>query len=134
MTRRLKSFVLAIPLVVLVLLGAVAAYSRLAPSPTADPPVAVVAPPPPEATPEEVHRLCASCHAYPPPTTFPRSSWRKEVKQAYDFLRDSPLHLPYPSLESVVRYYESRAPEELPGIHRGQPPDPPALRYEKRGY
>jgi FG-GAP-like repeat len=134
MTRRLKSIVLMVPLVVLVLLGAVAAYSRFAPSPTGGPPVAVIAPTPPEATPEEVHQLCASCHAYPPPETFPRSSWRKEVKQAYDFLRDSPVHRPYPSLEAVVRYYESRAPEELPVIHRGQSPDPPAVRFEKHGY
>ena len=65
-----------------------------------------------EATPEQVHALCGACHAYPPPETFPRSAWRKEVKQGYDFLHESTLALPYPSLESVVRYYEARAPLE----------------------
>src|SRR5262249_19238176 len=70
----------------------------------------------------------------PPPDTFPRSSWRKEVRQAYDFLRDSPLAGPYPSLEGVVRYYEGRAPEELPVIRREPPAGPPPVRFEKHGY
>src|SRR5262249_14366651 len=79
------------------------------PAPASAVPAAV-----PEATSEQVRSLCGACHAYPPPETFPRSAWRKEVKQAYDFLRDSTLDLPYPPLESVVRYYETRAPLELP--------------------
>ena len=61
---------------------------------------------PSEASSEEVHRLCAACHAYPPPETMPRSAWRKEVKQGYDFLRASALAGDFPALESVVLYYE----------------------------
>src|SRR5262245_57822524 len=69
-----------------------------------------------EATPEQVHSLCGACHAYPPPETFPRSAWRKEVQQGFDFLNSSTLASSrrHPSQESVVRYYESRAPLELP--------------------
>src|SRR5262249_42909730 len=76
-------------------------------------------PPPPaevarEATTEEVHRLCGTCHAYPPPDTFPRFAWRMEVKQAYDFFHEDPsLRFEYPPLDAVVRYYESRAPVSL---------------------
>src|SRR5262249_43391219 len=63
---------------------------------------------------EQVHQLCATCHAYPPPDTFPRRAWRQELKQAYNFFHDSALRFDYPGLESVARYYEARAPEELP--------------------
>src|SRR6266852_1883873 len=70
---------------------------------------------PAEASSEQVHQMCgASCHAYPPADSFPKFAWRKEVKQGYDFFRDSKLQLDYPSLESVVQYYEKRAPEEFP--------------------
>jgi hypothetical protein len=85
-----------------------------------------------EATTEQVHSLCGACHAYPPPETFPRSAWRKEVKQAYDFLRDSTLVLPYPSLESVVRYYETRAPLELPLPRSENAPGEVPLRFNRQ--
>jgi hypothetical protein len=87
-----------------------------------------------EATSEQVHLLCGACHTYPPPETFPRSAWRKEVKQGYDFLRDSTLALPYPSLESVVRYYEARAPLELPLPHSGNAPGEAPVRFNRQGF
>ena len=89
-----------------------------------------------EATPEQVHSLCGACHAYPPPETFPRSAWRKEVKQGYDFLNDSTLALrnPNPSLESVVRYYEARAPLELPLPHPENAPGEMPLRFNRQGF
>jgi hypothetical protein len=97
-----------------------AGYALLAPS---RPPAVPAEPPgeePAEATAEEVHRMCAACHAYPPPDSFPRSAWRKEVKQGFDFFHDDPSYrFAYPSLESVVRYYESRAPESLPPLPQG---------------
>ena len=67
----------------------------------------------PEATAEQVHQLCDACHAYPSPDSFPKSAWRKEVQLGYDFLRDSSKSGSYPSLESVVLYYENRAPDRL---------------------
>lgn len=77
-------------------------------------------PPPsgPPATPadiaEQVHQFCgAACHAYPPPETFPRQHWRAEVNRGFRFFEQSGLSLKAPPIESVVRYYEERAPEEL---------------------
>jgi cytochrome c5 len=87
-----------------------------------------------EATSGQVHALCGACHAYPPPDTFPRSAWRSEVKQGYDFLRDSTLAGPYPSLESVVRYYEARAPLELPLPRPENAPGELALRFKRKGF
>jgi cytochrome c5 len=83
-----------------------------------------------EASSEAVHKMCAVCHAYPAPDTFPRSAWRKEVKQGFDFFHaDISLRFPYPSLESVVRYYENRAPISLPALSRTPAADS-RLRFE----
>ena len=87
-----------------------------------------------EATSEQVHSLCGACHAYPPPETFPRSAWRKEIKQGYDFLRDSTLASPYPSLESVVRYYETRAPLDLPLSPSENATGEVAVRFKRQGF
>ncbi len=86
-----------------------------------------------EATTEQVHSLCGACHAYPPPETFPRSAWRKEVKQGFDFLRDSTLASSNPSLESIVRYYEARAPLQLPLPRPENAPGEMPLRFNRRG-
>src|SRR5262245_34294697 len=110
-------------------------YSVVVPRPAAAP--AAPAPPsmlpePEEATFEQVHRLCAACHAYPPPDTFPRSAWRKEVKQGYDFfVKDPQYRFDYPPLEAVVRYYEKRAPEALPPAPRISAPHAPPFRFDR---
>jgi hypothetical protein len=64
----------------------------------------------------EVRRFCGTaCHAYPPPDIFPRATWRFEVQQAYNLFRESDLQYKgFPSQEAVARYYEGRAPVELP--------------------
>lgn len=86
---------------------------------------------PRETTAEEVQRTCAACHAYPPPETFPRSAWRKEVKQGFDFLlKDPSLRFDYPPLEAVVRYYEKRAPTVLPSIAPAEVPPSSRVRFE----
>jgi hypothetical protein len=109
------------------------AYAVFIPKPAA-PPV-VLPPEPAEATAEEVHRLCGACHAYPPPDSFPRSAWRKEVKQGYDFFHQDPSYrFDFPPLEGVVRYYESRAPEALRALPRTAAPRPPAARFDRQGY
>jgi hypothetical protein len=87
---------------------------------------------PAEASAEEVHRLCGACHAYPPPDSFPRANWRKEVKQGYDFFHDdSSYNFDYPSLERVVRYYENRAPEAFPQLPQSDPAQASAARFER---
>jgi FG-GAP-like repeat len=73
---------------------------------------------PPEADSERVHAFCGSCHAYPPPETFPRVHWPEEVRRAYDFFRDSDVQMDAPDLERVVAYYQKRAPLALPAIQQ----------------
>jgi tetratricopeptide (TPR) repeat protein len=90
-------------------------------------------PHPSEALSEDVHRLCAACHAYPPPETMPRSAWRKEVKQGYDLLRGSALAGDFPALESVALYYEHRAPDRLPQSEQPATTVTPPVKFERRG-
>ncbi|MCI0465189.1 MAG: FG-GAP-like repeat-containing protein [Gemmataceae bacterium] len=87
-----------------------------------------------EATSEQVHQLCGACHVYPPPDSLPRSSWRKEVAQGFDFLRGSNLSLKTPPPESVVQYYEKRAPVELPLPAPTYATTPLPVRFERHGY
>lgn len=92
-------------------------------------------PAPPEASRPEVERLCGACHACPTPDVFPKSAWRKEVRQAFEFFRDSTMEVEhFPSLESVAQYYEQRAPADIPigRSERGAAPSP--LQWERTGY
>jgi hypothetical protein len=115
-------------------IAAATVWALLTPRPAAAPSV-TMAPEPPEASGEEVHRLCGVCHAYPPPDTFPRFAWRHEVKQGYDFFHaDGSYHFDYPPLEAVVRYYENRAPDELPALSRTPSARPPAAQFDRQGY
>ncbi len=86
-----------------------------------------------EVTEAEVHGLCATCHAYPVPESMPRATWRKEVKQGYDFLRRSNVAGDFPSLESVVAYYERRAPERLPQIEQSATSSDSPVKFQTRG-
>jgi hypothetical protein len=104
------------------------------PKPTNESLAVAPGPPPSEATPERVQQICGSCHAFPPPDSFPRWAWRREIKQAYDFFRDSELQTHFPSLESVALYYENRAPTELPLRVPSRASGPPPLRFEPHGY
>jgi hypothetical protein len=116
------------------LAAAVGAYCYLAPR-WREPSQPVFVPPPPrEATFQQVQQFCgAACHAYPPPGSFPRWAWRKEVEQGFHFARSRP-DLPAPSLESVVAYYENRAPLELSLPSRPVAPGKPCLRWQRRGH
>jgi hypothetical protein len=102
---------------------------------TSQPPPALALPPEAlEATAAEVHTFCGACHTVPPPDSFPRREWRRQVKQAYSFYRETNVPREFPSLEGVVRYYEGRAPEEWPPL----PPatisaDPPA-RWQRHDF
>src|SRR5262249_41516175 len=87
-------------------------------------------PPPPEAGADfarQVHALCSGCHAYPPPETFPRADWEREVFQGFDFAMkagQNPAKLP--SRDRVVAHFRDRAPERLPPpvIERATTPCP----------
>src|SRR5262245_51933713 len=130
---RSGAFWVAVLAVGLLAAGAVVYFALPAPRPPA---LATfeVPQPPEEASAEEVHRFCGACHAYPPPETFPRSAWRKEVRQAYDFFRDSTLQMEAPSLEGVALYYERRAPEALAPLEHVRPATPSPVRWRREGF
>jgi hypothetical protein len=95
----------------------------------------VVPAPPPEAASEQVRQFCGvACHAYPPPDSFPRWAWRKEVDQGFYFANQKRPDLPAPSLESVIAYYENRAPLELPLPSRPRAESGPRVRWKQRGH
>lgn len=97
--------------------------------------VVPAAPPPPAvASAEQVHQFCGACHAYPPADTFPKAHWRKEIRTAYDFFRDSALQMPAPSMESVSLYYENRAPLSLPPAKIEYAAAPPPVRLQPTGF
>jgi hypothetical protein len=88
---------------------------------------------PVEATAEQVHAFCGACHAYPPADIVPRCEWRKELRQAYDFFRESSLKLDYPPLDSVAQYYENRAPETLPLVKPASAPGRCPVQFTRTG-
>lgn len=93
-----------------------------------------LAPAPAEASAKDVHAFCGLCHAYPPPESFPRSAWREEVRKAYDFFRDANVRYAAPDLESVVSYYEKRAPLQLPlPAHETLSRKPPPIALAPQG-
>src|SRR5690242_14561170 len=78
-----------------------------------DPPSA--APPPPPADLErQIQLVCTHCHAFSPPDTFPRSAWKEEVEQAYRFAAAANMPMVMPPINSVISYFEERAPDKLP--------------------
>jgi hypothetical protein len=84
---------------------------------------------------EQVHSFCgASCHAYPPPDSFPRKHWRMEVERGYKFFDQSGLALTPPKFAHVVRYYEERAPEDYPPATIIPSSRPLETRFETLGY
>src|SRR5262245_34042671 len=62
----------------------------------------------------QVHDLCAACHLYPPPDSFPAGAWAQEVVQGYDFAGEFRPDLPRPPVDRVIDYYRSRAPMAMP--------------------
>jgi hypothetical protein len=100
-------------------------------------------PPPPVSEPapeqvdiaEQVHNFCGgACHAYPPPDSFPRWAWKDEVGRGFRFFEKSGLALKPPSPEQVIRYYEQRAPEQLPEAKIIPADHPLPVRFEKTGW
>jgi hypothetical protein len=88
-----------------------------------------------EATSEQVHQFCGSCHAYPPPDTFPRAAWKHEVLRGYDFFEEMSAH-PWgaPPVNGVIAYYENRAPDVLPPLPPVADAGPLPLRFERTAY
>lgn len=102
------------------------------------PPADVGEPPPvgpfeePDDLAQQAHQFCGACHAYPPAETFPREHWRVEVERGYRFFERSGLSLRPPPVESVVRYYEEQAAEELPAAEFTSAPGPAPVRFNQQ--
>ena len=84
---------------------------------------------------EQVHTFCGTaCHGYPPPDSFPREHWRMEVERGYGFFEQSGLPGKPPPFESVVRYYEERAPREFPPVAWPAPTRPTGVSWQQLSY
>jgi hypothetical protein len=84
---------------------------------------------------KQVHEFCGKCHAYPPADSFPRSAWREEVEQGYRFFKDDlTLSTQAPNFEDVVKYYEDRAPRQLPAIKAARATTPLPVTFTRTTY
>ncbi len=82
----------------------------------------------------QVHQMCSACHAFPPPDSFPRSAWQHEVEQGYRFFSEGGLPLRVPPMDQAVRYFEERAPEQLPPIHFDAAATPAPVRFARTSF
>ena len=94
---------------VVLIVGVVGFFMRRAWTPDESEPTVTA-----EATEEQVREFCAACHAFPSPGMAPRSVWKDHVEQGFRFYHESKRELHPPSADSVVAYYEKRAPLKLP--------------------
>src|SRR5262249_32545194 len=79
---------------------------------------------------KKVDRFCGSCHKVPPPDIFPRSAWKTEVEQSYGFAdRFKPMKN-LPPIEAVIKWFEERAPLELPPANIQYSARPFPIHYE----
>src|SRR5438132_3494160 len=95
-------------------------------------------PPAPPAAPAadvsaQVRQFCGACHAYPPPDTFPRHAWKNEVERGYLFFAQSSAPLDPPPLDATVKYYEARAPLQLPEAVFARAATPLPVRLARTG-
>jgi hypothetical protein len=96
-------------------------------------------PPEPAASAAEIGDYCSKCHAFPPADSFPRSAWKEEVEKAYQIIADARqqgkrLDGEPPRIGDVVRYYEERAPLELPPADVDRAAGPPPVRFRRTTY
>ena len=118
-------------LVMLLLLAGCQGSTEPPPSPSSPVPTASSSDPPADLE-QRIQQFCgATCHAYPPPDTFPREHWRMEVERAYGFFERSGLAITPPRMADVIRYYQERAPEQLPPLSVTYAREPLPIRWER---
>ncbi|MBW2578708.1 MAG: hypothetical protein JRE38_11640 [Deltaproteobacteria bacterium] len=81
-----------------------------------------------------VRATCSGCHFFPPPDILPRSWWRWIVEE---MVARRKILLPRSfsmgvSVDEIVGWYESRAPENLPIAYTLSRRRPGPLRFSKR--
>ncbi len=60
-----------------------------------------------------VRALCSQCHTFPKPAILPRSEWRTRIGQMATFKGYGTKVQGIVNTQSVIRWYESRAPQSL---------------------
>ncbi|MBW2693087.1 MAG: VCBS repeat-containing protein [Deltaproteobacteria bacterium] len=79
-----------------------------------------------------VRATCSTCHFFPPPEILPRSWWRNIVEQMVERRKVvQPSFSMDLSVDEIVGWYESRAPENLPIAHTLSRRQPGPLRFSK---
>jgi hypothetical protein len=81
-----------------------------------------------------VRAACSACHPFPPPDILPRFMWRNIV-DIHDDLKKSVRPRSFSmgfSVDEVVGWYESRAPERLPIVYTLSRRRPGPLHFSKR--
>jgi len=94
-------------------------------------PPSAAAPPPPADLDEQVQQGCAYCHAFPPADSFPRWAWKEEVEQAYRFAAKASMPRVLPPIDSVITWFEERAPEALPPAQFAKSDTPLPVRFQR---
>ncbi len=81
----------------------------------------------------EIDRFCTACHLNPRADYFPRHAWHDEVDRAFGFFVESGRSdLKVPPIATVVRYFQSRAPEKLSFPPPTYAEHPASMRWEKQ--
>ena len=80
-----------------------------------------------------VKTLCTQCHTYPNPSILPRSEWRSRIGQMATFKGYGSKIRGIVNTESVIRWYEARAPESLvrPVLEDQLHAGPPAFQVQE---
>jgi hypothetical protein len=81
----------------------------------------------------QVRATCSACHRFPPPDILPRSWWRNIVEQMVARGKNEQLRYFSTgfSVDEIVGWYESRAPEKLPIAYTLSRRQPGPLRFSK---
>jgi hypothetical protein len=80
---------------------------------------------------EVIQTFCGACHRLPPPDVLPRSRWKESIEQMYTFFSEAGKDLHPPPLDAAVKYYESRAPAELPLLPAAPAAGSVPVRFER---
>jgi FG-GAP-like repeat len=79
----------------------------------------------------KIERFCGYCHKFPPPDAFPRSAWKMEVERGFQFHdRFGTSKKDVPPIDAAVKYFEDRAPIELPPADIQYASHPYPIRFE----
>jgi hypothetical protein len=91
----------------------------------------LASPPPPKSISAQVREFCGACHQVPAADVLPAFAWKGEIELMYELLRESGRPITPPNVDEVTRYYEDKAPLELPPARFERSTTPYGIRFEK---